>query len=105
MRRAFIITALLMLSACEVAEQSADAIARQQAKSYINSVAARFFPGVNTEAVTNCIIDNASTQEVLQIAQASVTGNGAEAATIVTKIGQRPAALQCIAAAGLAVLG
>ena len=105
MRAYLILPAFIVFSACAVAQQSADAIARTQAKAYINSVAAQFFPGVNTSAVTDCIIDNATTAEVIEIAQASVTSNSAQAAEVVGQIAQRPDTLNCIAVAGLSIFG
>lgn len=105
MRHLRILPIVLLLSACALAEQSADAIARAQAKAYINSVASEFFPGVNTAAVTDCIIDNATTAEVIEIAQASVTKNTVAAAQVVGNIAGRPDTLNCITIAGLSIFG
>ena len=66
--------ALMALSGCDMAQQAADDVARGQAKRAINAVVAERMPGVDASPVTDCIIDAATAQEILQIAGSSATG-------------------------------
>ncbi|MGX0876454.1 hypothetical protein ACSSV4_001131 [Roseovarius sp. MBR-154] len=97
--------ALFALGACEATNQVADGIARERAKSVVNTVVERRFPGVNAAPVTDCIIDAASAGEILRIAGASATGVTPEVAQEVISIAQRPEAVQCIAANSRTLLG
>jgi hypothetical protein len=83
--------ALVALTGCEQANSVADAFARDRAKDVVNGYVETQFPGVNAAPVTDCIIDAASAQEILQIAAAP----GASTDLIVD-IAQRPDALTCI---------
>ena len=98
------IAALMTLAACDVAQQAADDVARGQAKRAVNSVVAERFPGVDATPVTDCIIDAASAQEILQIAGSSATGAQTETTEMVLQIAQRPEAVTCIAGAGVSLL-
>ncbi|WP_137699681.1 succinate dehydrogenase [Marimonas lutisalis] len=104
MRMALALLAPLALAACDVAQQAADDVARGQAKRAVNSVVAERFPGVDAAPVTDCIIDAASAQEILQIAGSSATGARAEITQMVLQIAQRPEAVTCIAGAGVTLL-
>lgn len=95
----------MALTACEATNQVADDLARERAKSVVNTVVAQRFPGVNAAPVTNCVIDAASAGEILQIAGASVTGVTPETTQQVIAIAQRPEAVQCIAQNSLTLLG
>ena len=97
MRPLSALLALAVLAGCEVAQQTADEIARDRAKSAVNGVVADRFPGVNAAPVTDCIIDNASAQEILILARASVTGIDEQAGQLVTDIAQRPDSIRCLA--------
>ena len=103
-----LILALPLLAACGV-EQSADALARASAKTYINSVVAANFPGVDATPITDCIIDNATTVEAITIAQAALVGGNLDTAENIMAIASRPATVGCITektlAQGLAVPG
>lgn len=100
MRSPFIIAALFALSGCEIASQTADDLARQQAKTVINRVVAEKLPGVNAAPVTDCIIDNATAREILTIAGATVTGVTPAIGQQVLEIAQRPDTVTCIASNG-----
>lgn len=90
--------ALLALTACTVAQDAADVVARDRAKAVVNDVVASRFPGVDASPVTDCIIDAASAQELVSIASAAVTGVTDETVRTILQIAQRPDAVQCIAA-------
>ncbi len=89
--------ALLALGACAAANNAADQVARQQAKSVVNGVVAQRMPGVNVAPVTDCIIDAASAREIVQLGSASVSGVTDQTVTQVLEIAQRPESTNCIA--------
>lgn len=103
MRFALIIGALA-LAGCDVANEAADAVARDQAKKVVNDVVAEQFPGVNAAPVTDCVIDNASASEILNIATAAVTGVTASTVEEVIAITKRPETVKCLAGDALSIL-
>ncbi|MCQ0969671.1 hypothetical protein MLD63_04415 [Paracoccus sp. TK19116] len=75
-----------------------DAASRALARSVVDTEMQRRLPGVNVAPYTDCVINNATTAELIDIAQmsrAGVAGAGDSVAAIVT----RPGTTQCIAAA------
>ena len=105
MRRALTLVATaIALSGCAYASQTADALARQQAKAVVNGVVAENLPGVNAAPVTDCVIDNATASEIITIAGAAVTGMTPETVQLVVDITQRPDTVNCIASNGLGLL-
>lgn len=81
------------LMGCATGEQ----LARDQAKSVITPIVAAQFPGLPTEAITNCIIDHATVQEILALAAAAGTGSKEQAVEIVVDVAARPETATCIA--------
>lgn len=79
-----------------------DEASRQLARGVINSEMQKRLPGVNVAPYTDCVINNATTAELIGIAQASRTGV-AGTADSVASIVSRPATTQCIAAAAQSV--
>ncbi len=104
MRVALALSALVAISGCEMAQQAADDVTRGQAKRAVNGVVAERFPGVNAAPVTDCIIEEATAQEILQIAASYTTGATGEVTQMVLQIAQRPAAATCMALNGAALL-
>jgi len=98
------LVAALALSGCAVANDAADAIARDRAKSVVNGVVERNLPGVAVAPVTDCIIDAASAGEILNIAGASVGGVTSDTVNEVLNIAQRPQVVNCISEVALASL-
>ncbi|MEX0368245.1 MAG: succinate dehydrogenase [Ruegeria sp.] len=94
-----------LLAGCTAANDAADVIARERAKSVVNGVVADRFPGLNAAPITDCIIDAASAGEIVQIAGASVTGVTQSTVQQVVEISSRPEAVQCIAENSIALLG
>ncbi len=90
---------------------------RSLARNAVNAAAARYVPGVDVSPYTDCVINNASTNELLQLAQAAGAGAAQDVASrawpIVRTVASRPEATQCfvtalsggqlLAAQGLAV--
>ena len=91
-------TALLM--GCSVGEE----VARDRARDVVDPIVAERFPGVPAKPITDCVIDNASLQEILTLAAASGTGNNAKAVEVVVDIVSRPETIKCIAVKGLPAL-
>mmetsp|Transcript_1004 Transcript_1004/g.1948 ORF Transcript_1004/g.1948 Transcript_1004/m.1948 type:complete len:121 (-) Transcript_1004:2234-2596(-) len=95
--RALTLAAPLLLSACVGFQDAADQLARQQARAYVNAEVERRFPGIDATPITNCVIDNASAQEIVTIAGGIALGDSTAASNTVGDILQRPATLQCTA--------
>lgn len=95
LRAALLIAALLPLTACVSVQNVADQLAREQARQFVNAEVAQRFPGVNVTPISNCVINNASAQEILTIAGGTAFGDTATASTTVGTILQRPETLQC----------
>ncbi len=101
------VVAAIVLSACQMGaplEQSAEDIARAQAKSVVNGVVAQKLPGVNAAPVTDCIIDSAKLSEIFTIAKGTVVGVTDETVSTVMGVAQRPETVRCIAQNGLSLL-
>ncbi len=105
MRLLAILALPLLLAGCDAANDAADAIARERAKSVVNGIVARRFPGVTVAPVTDCIIDAASAGEIISIARDSVGGVQPATVELVVDIASRPESVQCIAENGLVLLG
>lgn len=93
---------VLALAACTPAMQ--DDLTRDAARTAVRPVLERNFPGVPLDVATDCIIDNATSRELLSLAADAVTGPTANTAEIVSDVLSRPATLQCLATEGLPVL-
>jgi len=100
-----LICAAAILSGCAAANDAADTIARDRAKTVVNGVVEKRFPGLNARPVTDCIIDAASAGEIIEIAGASVTGVTESTVEQVVEIAARPDAVNCIADNSLTLLG
>ncbi len=84
--------------------QQQDELTRDAAKSVVRPVLEERLPGVPVEPATDCIIDNASSRELLSLAADAVTGPTANTVEIVSDIVSRPETIQCLATEGLPAL-
>ncbi len=92
------LTAMAALTAClDGTTTSVDDVARSGAKTVVNGIVASRYPGVDASVVTDCVIDNASASEILEIAQAAVVGTSSATTSLVLEIAQRPDTVSCIA--------
>lgn len=91
----------ISVQGCAATQRVADDVARDRAKVVVNGVVEKNLPGVDASPVTDCVIDNASAQEILVIARDSVLGVKPDTVDLVLKIAQRPASVRCIAQASL----
>ena len=96
MRGIAFLSAALALSACiEDLGPAGDMVARDVAKGVVNDVVQRRFPGVNAAPYTDCIIDNATGAEIIQIAQGAALGANQVTTNLVTEIAARPDTVRC----------
>ncbi|WP_112321019.1 hypothetical protein [Oceanibium sediminis] len=93
-----LVSAALLLSACTPETQ--DRATRQAAKGVVNTVIASRFPGLPAQPVTDCVIDNATTSEILTLASASLTGVTETTQATTLAILQRPGTVRCLATSG-----
>ncbi len=82
-----------------------DTLARDAAKGVVNGVVQTRFPGVNAAPYTDCIIDNATGSEILQIAEAAIVGTTQATTELVTQIAARPETVRCALNKSLGVPG
>ena len=99
--RSGLVSLILLLAACTPAMQ--DALARDAAKRAVRPVLEEQFPGIPVEPATDCIIDNASADEILTLAADAATGPTASTVEIVSRIATRPEAVQCLLREGLSL--
>ncbi|TNF22148.1 MAG: hypothetical protein EP318_04655 [Rhodobacteraceae bacterium] len=93
------VAGLAALVACS--PQSQDQLARGAAKSVVARAATERLPGVPVEPYTDCIIDNASSTQILALAADTVVGVTASSWEIITGIARKPATLECFLRAGM----
>lgn len=93
------LAALLALAACS--PQARDQVTRDAARAAIHPVVAERFPGVPLEQAIDCVIDNATSGELLGLAADSVTGPTAATTQTVATIATRPGTVRCLAADGV----
>ncbi len=99
LKRALIPLAMVSLTACETSV--VDQFAQERAKDAIRPVLEENFPGVPVEPATDCIIDNATAGEILDLAGDAVTGVTAGTVATVAEIISRPDTIACLAEEGL----
>lgn len=93
----------LALAGCVAGEAVMQETTRSLARSAVDAAAARYVPGVDVSPYTDCVIDNASTSELLQLAQAAGAGAAQDVAArawpVVRTVASRPEATQCLVSA------
>ncbi|MEM7724584.1 MAG: succinate dehydrogenase [Pseudomonadota bacterium] len=95
-RTALLIAAPALLMGCVAAQNAADAVAREQARTFVDAEVQRRAPGVDARPLTNCVINEASAQEIVTIAGGTAIGNEQLASQTVGAILQRPGTQQCL---------
>lgn len=98
-RRSLVLGVVVLIAACTPQQQ--DELARDAAKNAVRPVLQDRLPGVPVEPATDCVIDNATSGELLSLAADAVTGPTANTVEIVTDILARPDTLKCLVAEGL----
>ncbi|SMX47298.1 hypothetical protein [Maliponia aquimaris] len=97
-----LVAGLLLLTACT--PQSQDQIARNAARSALTPVVMEQFPGVPVEPTLNCLIDNASAQQIRTLAADALLGPNENTLQITRDIASKPETLRCLATTGLPAL-
>lgn len=97
LRTTYLSIAAVTLMGCSVGEE----VARDKARDVVDPIVAKQFPGVPAKPITDCVIDNASLQEILTLSAAAGTSNNAKAVEVVVDIVRRPDTVKCIAVKGL----
>ncbi len=72
-----------------------DMLARDAAKGVVNTAVQARFPGVDARPLTDCIIDNASSGEIVQIAEAALVGGNQATTSLIVDIAERPETVRC----------
>ncbi|MFQ6551493.1 succinate dehydrogenase [Aestuariibius insulae] len=104
MRPLLFMAAVSLTAACTTNPDFADSLARESAKSVVSGIIATRFPGLQVAPVTDCVIDNATSSEIILIARGALTGPTAETTSTVVEIAGRPDTIRCIAQTGPSVL-
>jgi hypothetical protein len=88
------------VSACTTTNP-VEAVARASAKSVVLPVVQQRLPGPQAEAVAVCVIDNATTPEIMSLARDVGTRAGTTTVQTIATILQRPNTVQCVLGVGL----
>lgn len=94
-----ILAVALMASGCN--SGIGTEVSRAAARSVVDQVVAQRFPGVPLKPTTDCIIDNATGNEIVALATSAAAQDQEAAARTVLEIAQRPATVRCIASQDL----
>lgn len=79
-------------------------LTRAAAKSVVNPIVAERFPGLPLEPATDCIIDNASSDELITLASAAATRDDTAATEVVIDVARRPDTLRCLGSDAIPVI-
>mgnify|MGYP001125774592 CR=1 FL=1 len=105
MRALAALSLMIGLSACVAGETMMQETTRSLARTAVDGAAARYAPGVPVKPFTDCVINTASTSELLQLAQAAGSGDAQAVASrawpVVQTVTGRPEAQQCLVQAAL----
>ena len=96
MKLIFALTAAATLSACADVELAAVDTGREAAKAVVGPIVQDTVPGPAGVALTNCIIENASGEELLRLAANSASP---ESITLVSQILSRGETVACATSA------
>ena len=99
--RALLLAIPLLLTSCGD-NGLADQLARDQARKAVNPVLAERFPGVPLEPATNCVIDQASASEIIQLARAGATTVSQTDVELIVQIAPRRETIECLLKDGIA---
>ena len=95
MLRGIIICSLVtVLSGC-VTDGIVQDTSREAAKRVVTPIIVDKFPGKNSAAYSDCVIDNATTDEIFSLAKAAVTGVDQSTVNTVVGISTRGDTLTC----------
>lgn len=102
MRRPAALALCIMLAACGNAREQQEVDAREVMMSVVTKIVADAYPDLFAlTPVAECIIDNATEEEQLNIVQSALQGVSGRDTAMVLEISRRPETRTCIAAAGV----
>ena len=96
-----LILGAVFLAGCATVDRVTEDATKGSAKRAIDLVVAERLPGVNVKPVTDCIVNNATSGEILTIASSAVTGITGTTVSAIVEISRRPQTVACIATSGL----
>lgn len=85
----------LFVGACTV--NPVQEATRDAARRVVTPILQDRFPGLPAAQLAECVIDNATTYELLEIVEGATVGAGADTYAVVIGIAQRPEVLRCAA--------
>ena len=89
------VASLLLAGCMQDLGPAGDMLARDAAKGVVNSAVQARFPGVDARPLTDCIIDNASSSEIIQIAEGALVGTNQATTDLIVEIAERPDTIRC----------
>ena len=89
------LSAMLVLSACETVQQISGPVSKAAARAVVGPIVADQVPGPIGAALTECILDNASTEELILISAANAGAPRAEIVLLVSEILARNDTVAC----------
>lgn len=106
MRRIATVMAFLALAGCVEPTGQRVEPQRDVARQVVNQIIiSRFPPGSPVTPIATCVVENATTAELLSLIQANVTGITPETTQLVLGILQRPETINCVLSQGIALPG
>ena len=90
----------LLIAACSPTEV-VDKVGRRAAETVVLPVVSEYMTGPEAQAVTRCIVDNASAVEVRQLSRDVAVVAGPATVDLIFWMAQNPATAECFRAAGL----
>ncbi len=102
MLRVATILGLVTLTACtsQRAERQTEA-ARERARPAVTEVIAREYPGASVTPLTGCVLDNATEEELVRLAQAALQGMSGRDTQMIRGMVRRPEIRTCAFDAGV----
>ena len=91
---------VLALAACTSGDPRT-AVTRQVAKSVVLPVVAQRLPGPQAQAVTTCVIDNATVGDLNALARDVGTRAGTSTVATIAGVLRRPETVRCVLGAGI----
>ena len=107
-RASLCLFAVLAIGACDKAEQAVDKAGRTTAKAAVDEILVTQFLFIPKNQITpyaGCVIDSASSAEILALTRDAIGQVGQSTLNTVQTILTRPEAIKCIAEAGLTTQG
>ncbi len=94
--------AVMALAGCSAGEDIVQESSRNAAKRVVTPIVEDNFPGRNATLYSDCIIENATTKEIVTLARATILGVTDSTLDTVINVATRPNTLTCILKAELA---